>query len=106
EEAPSEPEEKERPDESEIKPTEPNATLDYAIFSDSKKGSPDKVTLPAAGEEVLSRRLENLPNIDLTEGKQQQRWAWTLRDSLSKLLVGNVYTDRINESGTDFRQYF
>ena len=81
-----------------------NATHQYSVALPTTVGSPDTIPIPPATQKDIEARLGQVPNVDLTLSSKQQKWAETLRASLSYMPMMGVYSDRMNKTGAQFVQ--
>lgn len=86
------------------KPARHLAHQDYAVSSPITSGTPDKIAIPPDTAAVIEEKMAKAPNMDMIVSEQQHQWAETMRESMFHLPMDDLYTERLNDPSSDFRQ--
>lgn len=83
------------------------ATQFYATSTSEKIGSPDTVFIPPSAYRDANKLIKRLPEtMNYTMSAPQRKWVESLQQGFSgNSSVDDVYSDRLNEEGSDFRQH-
>lgn len=86
---------------------EKKATQSYATSTSEKVGSPDTVFIPPSAHRDAEKLINRLPSaFNYTMSERQLKWVQSLQYSFSgNSSLGDVYSDRVNENGSDFKQH-
>lgn len=93
------------PVEEKIEEFEPNAVQDFEIITPRTSGAPDVIQLPSGSENMIVESLKKVPQIDITAGEKQGKWAAVLEESQLNLIPEDRLSDRMAEEGSTFRQH-